>query len=247
VARLRREAIVLCSLRDSRVLVFHGVVFAKAWLVTEVCVGGALRELLDNKAEPLSLHEQMRLAAETALGVAYLHSSEVNFCHGDLKAANVLLTAERQVRLADFGSAKAGMRTHGLTVTAGGCEASSSYTTCWAAPELFCGSPVCAATDIFALGITLWEIFTRDLPFKNMQEDSAQRAIENGERPALDNTTVVPTKRAVAIIRACWEQQPDKRLSANSVAAVLQKGVCLLDASGGGDAAAAVGPSPVAP
>ena len=69
----------------------------------ELCAGGSLKSLLMDPEEQLDLGMQLRFAAETATGVAYLHMSDVAIVHGDLKADNVLLTRDHSCRLSDFG------------------------------------------------------------------------------------------------------------------------------------------------
>lgn len=90
----------------------------------------------------------MRLAAETATGVAYLHSDEIKIVHGDLKAANVLLTAEHSgVRICDFGMAEAKDRSKSMTSVGMGSSASAGITVAWTAPEVLQNEDKSFASD----------------------------------------------------------------------------------------------------
>jgi hypothetical protein len=120
--RLTREAAILCSLNHPNVVHIFGVVSARAWLVMELCPGGTLASLLLDPDEALPPATLARLAQEAATGVAYLHLSDVAIVHGDLKADNVLLTAERSVRLSDFGLADAKGRSKSLTAAGVGAQ-----------------------------------------------------------------------------------------------------------------------------
>ena len=79
----------------------------------------------------------------------------------------MLLTARRTVRICDFGMSEAKDRSKSMTLVTVG-NSSSGLTVAWTAPELLKGEPKTYASDIFALGITLWEVFCRGTPFKGM-------------------------------------------------------------------------------
>ena len=189
--RMKREATIMCSLNHPNVLCVMGVVPDRGWIVMELCTGGTLKvrptrptiavcavpdthamwqELLLDEELLLEEADLFRLAAETATGIAYLHMTDVAIVHGDLKAANVLLTAERCVRICDFGMSEAKDRSKSLTSAALSTNSSGGLTVAWTAPEVLKGEPKTYASDVFALGVTLWEIFMRATPFKGMPE-----------------------------------------------------------------------------
>ena len=76
----------------------------------ELCAGGPLDKYLHDPDNVLDAVEKVRLAAETATGMAYLHMREVDIIHGDTKAGNVLLASDKSVRICDFGMAEANNR-----------------------------------------------------------------------------------------------------------------------------------------
>jgi serine/threonine protein kinase len=88
-----------------------------------------------------------------------------------MKAANVLLTGSRRVCIADFGLSEAKDRSKSMTRSAQGSGSSGGgMTVAWSAPELLNGEPKSFATDVFALGVTLWETFMRATPYKGMPD-----------------------------------------------------------------------------
>ena len=184
----------------------------------------------------------MRLATETATGIAYLHMPDVAIVHGDLKAANVLLTATRTVRICDFGMSEAKDRSKSMTAAATS-SSSGGLTVAWTAPELLHGQPKSFASDIFALGVTVWEVFMRATPFKGMidmvrrlpprlaaaKESGLKQSrlavqvvfnqlLANG-RPPINRDTTPP--RVCAIIEGCWAQEAKRRPTAGTVACIL--------------------------
>ena len=76
------------------------------FLVLEFMSGGALHSLLQNVEEELTRRECLQFALDTAVGMNYLHTLRPPRIHRDLKSANLLLSCTRQVRVADFGSAR---------------------------------------------------------------------------------------------------------------------------------------------
>lgn len=121
----------------------------------------------------LSLEQRLELFLQIADAVAAAHS--VGVLHKDLKPANVLITPEDagwQVRLTDFGSSKLidpqrladyGITGLGLTMTSSVLDDSASGTPLYLAPELLSGVPPTAASDVYALGVMLYQLVVCDL------------------------------------------------------------------------------------
>ena len=158
VKSVRREAMIMCSLNHPNILRVFGVVPERAWIVMELCEGGSLDVLLRDVDEVLDRETTARIAAETATGIAYLHLPDVSIVHGDMKAGNVLLTKDRSVKICDFGMSEAKNRSKTMTAASVG-RSGAALTVAWSAPELFEDSPKSNATDVYALGVTLWEIY----------------------------------------------------------------------------------------
>jgi non-specific serine/threonine protein kinase/serine/threonine-protein kinase len=124
-----------------------------------------------------SLQERMRLFIQVCEAVAYAHRNLV--VHRDLKPANILVTAEGQVKLLDFGVAKLiAPDDHGLTRTAAPLTPSS------AAPEQLLGGPVTTATDVYTLGLLLFELLTGNRPWSPAGAPIAHAMRVVLERPA---------------------------------------------------------------
>jgi len=215
---MRREATIMCSLNHPNILRVHGVVSERGWIVMDLCEGGALDEALKDPEQAFDDATQTRLCAEVATGVAYLHMKEVSIVHGDMKAGNVLLTRDRSARLCDFGLSEAKNRSKTMTSAANaGATESNALTVAWSAPELFTAEPKSFATDVYALGLTLWEIYERATPFASMPEAAVVNQVLSGRRPKLAKTP----ESTRPLVEACWSEDPKERPGADRVALML--------------------------
>src|SRR5678815_1150735 len=120
------------------------------------CEGRSLREVI--RAGPVAPREAFSIAFGIAQGLWAAHRR--NIVHRDIKPANVILTDDGFVRIVDFGLAlligDSRVTTSGVTVG----------TVAYMSPEQTSGSKVSANTDIWSLGVTLYELLTGHLPFR---------------------------------------------------------------------------------
>ena len=125
-----------------------------------------------------TLAERIRLFTQVCEAVAYAHRNLV--VHRDLKPANILVTMAGQVRLLDFGVAKLlAAEDSDLTRTVG-----APMTPASAAPEQLLGAPVTTATDVYTLGLLLFELLTGTRPWSPAGEPIAHAMRVVLERPA---------------------------------------------------------------
>lgn len=121
-----------------------------AWLVLELCEMGSVADLLAHRGGSTLTEPQVAaVGSATARGLAHLHDN-LHLVHRDIKAGNLLLTASGEVKLADFGIARAtdGAAAKGTTIGS----------PLWMAPEMIEEGRLDAAVDVWALGITLIEM-----------------------------------------------------------------------------------------
>ncbi|GBF97019.1 hypothetical protein Rsub_09492 [Raphidocelis subcapitata] len=154
---------------------------------------------------------------EVAAGMVYLHAR--NVLHGDLKAANVLLTASpaapfgATAKLSDFGLSRvlASDATHRSTRSVG------TITHC--SPELLRSGRASTAADVYAFGILMWELWSGRTAFAGCHYGEVfERVVLRGERPAAAAAADAPPGYA-SLMRDCWSGDPSARPGFASVLA----------------------------
>ena len=137
------------------------------WFVMEYVDGENITEYL--RREPRSAREIIQLFCQICEAVRYAHSHAI--IHRDLKPSNIFVTEDRRIKLLDFGIAKQmDMANRESSVTIAGLRL---YTPAYAAPELQSDNDVGVFTDIYSLGVILYELLTGSLPYPDGLSDHA--------------------------------------------------------------------------
>ncbi len=160
VARFRRERQILASLehRNIATLLDGGVTpDGRPFLVMEYVEGEPLTTWCD--ARGLSVRDRIVLFRQVCAAVQYAHQSLI--VHGDIKPGNILITADGTAKLLDFGIAKLLGTDDAMPLTHGGAR---PFTPEYASPEQIRGQPLTTASDVYSLGVVLFELCTGRRP-----------------------------------------------------------------------------------
>jgi tRNA A-37 threonylcarbamoyl transferase component Bud32 len=175
--RLQREAQSVAKLRHENILEifdYSGPDSASAYIVTEFIDGSTLKELVT--ARPIAFPEVAALIA-VGIGEALSHAHAAGIIHRDVKPDNVMIRKDGVLKLMDFGIAQV-IDLQRMTVT-GQLLGSPAYM----APELIEGKPLDFRTDVFAVGIMLYQLATGSLPFAGKNPHEVLRRIVEGKFP----------------------------------------------------------------
>jgi serine/threonine protein kinase len=158
IARFKKEALLSASFSQENVVAIYDFLYMQRayYLVMEFVDGEDLRTLIDCSA-PMSTELAAMIILEIAHGLEYTHNQ--NIIHRDIKPSNVLISEEGNVKLIDFGVAKDDTNQR-LTMT-GLIVGTPSYMS----PEQAHGDPLGPQSDLYALGILLYEMLTGIKPF----------------------------------------------------------------------------------
>ena len=218
MARFQREAQVLAALSHPHIAAIYGLEESGGVraLVMELVEGPTLSERI--AAGPMPLAEALALARQ--IGEALEAAHEKGIVHRDLKPANIKLTADNQVKVLDFGLAKAydpeaasgGNLTHSPTLTLDATRAGVIMGTAgYMSPEQARGKPVDKRADIWAFGVVLLEMLTGKSIFEGETVSDTLAAVLRAEIDWRQLPADTPPKVRRLLAR-CLERDPKRRL-----------------------------------
>ena len=205
--RFVREAQAVSSLDHPNICTVHEIDESEngqLFICMTYYEGQTLREII--RAGQTSVVSRLSMVIDIASGIAKAH--EQGITHRDLKPSNIIITKDGVVKIVDFGLAKLASNTK-ITKTG-----TTVGTLAYMAPEQIKGHDVDHRCDIWALGVTLYELMTGKLPFEGEQELSLLYAIVNEEPapPSKINPAIAPALES--IIRQTLQKAPEKRFAA---------------------------------
>jgi serine/threonine-protein kinase len=205
VERFRREARLVAQLSHPHIVtvIDRGTDDGQQFIVFEYVDGENLKQLL-GRTGPLPTRRAIELAVQIADGLAFAH--EHGLVHRDVKPQNVLITPDGDAKVTDFGIARSLDVEHGVTQT-GTVLGTSNYLS----PEQASGRPTTRATDVYSLGVVLYELLTGEVPFPGENFVAvAMRHVNETPPDVLERRPDVPLRLAAAVDRAL-EKDPARR------------------------------------
>jgi len=207
VERFRREARAVAQLSHPNIVtvIDRGSSDGHQFIVFEYVEGENLKQLVE-RSGPLSVDRTIELGIQIADALAFAHAHEL--VHRDVKPQNVLIDAAGDAKVTDFGIARSLDVERGVTQT-GTVLGTSNYLS----PEQAAGEPVTPATDIYSLGVVLYELLTGEVPFRgdNLVVVAMKHVTEHPPS-LLDQRADVPPRLARAVERAL-EKDPGRRFA----------------------------------
>ena len=207
--RFDEEGQIVAKFRHPNLVVVFasGEIDGQRYIVMEYVAGGTLSERIAHG--PLNPNEALAIVRSMADALRYSHENGI--VHRDVKPANILFTATNEPILSDFGIAKSVALDSANTVP-GSVIGSPLYM----APEQLLGKPVSDKTDVYSLGLVLYEVLTGKVPPRQL---SIVRSASDVE--ALEDTLPSDSKFCAPFIGECLRLDPSERPSAQQCVALL--------------------------
>ena len=183
------------------------------FIVMEYLEGETLKKKIERG--PLKIEEAIEIAIQIAQGLTRAH--EHGIIHRDIKPANIMLTTDGVAKIVDFGLAKLSGRTM-LTKTG-----STLGTAAYMSPEQARGEPADHRTDIWSLGVVLYEMLVGKPPFEAEYANALVYSILNSQpKPLTGVRTGIPMELERIVARALAKPVADRYQHADELAAVLR-------------------------
>ena len=208
--RFAREARTVAALDHRNIVTIHSVeeVDSHRFITMQLVEGDTLGKLIPKRG--MALPDLFRVAIPLADAIAAAHAKGVT--HRDIKPANVMVAENGQVKVLDFGLAKLMPEDTGETLVSGPTPAGSVMGTInYMSPEQLRGEEADHRSDIYSLGVVLYEMATGAVPFQGKSSLDVAASILR-DRP----TGVTEVRRSLPrhldrIIRNCLDEDPDRR------------------------------------
>jgi serine/threonine-protein kinase len=212
VERFRREAQAAANLSHPNIVpVFdwgeeRGTYFIVMELIDGVSLAGKLHDV-----GTLSPTESVRITAAVASALSYAHRTGV--VHRDVKPGNILLTADGQVKVTDFGIAQA-ISTHDNLTQAGSVMGTATYFS----PEQAEGHAVDGRSDVYSLGVVLYEMLTGRPPFVGDSPVAvASMHVRQALTPARSINPAIPSDLDAIVTKALAKRLPERYPTADDL------------------------------
>ncbi len=204
IARFRREAQSAAKLTHANIVsIFDvGEEAGTHYIVMEYIAGTTLKQVIQQDA-PLSTQKTIHIAGRIAKALEFAHEHDI--IHRDIKPQNVMITQSGEIKVTDFGIARLGSSS---TMTRTGTILGTAH---YISPEQAQGGLVGPTTDIYSLGVVMYEMTTGELPFRG--ENPVSVALKHINETPLTPRSVFPgmPENLEAVIMKAMSKNPNDR------------------------------------
>ena len=188
------------------------------YLATEFMKAGSLDKILHNREEwpdsMLTPYVRWRFCHDIAMGMHYLHLHQpMPILHRDLRSPNILVDEDLRAKVADFGLAR--VREEGASFSA-----TPMVPVAWSAPEYINDERFFKASDVYSYGVVVWEVHSRQWPYKGKPIGQIVKEVSNGKRLLIPDNC---PKELADLIQLTWAHDPTKRPDFSTISDVLER------------------------
>ncbi len=217
--QLVREAQAVAMLEHPNICAIHGIEQTDEFnfIVMQYIEGITLAESIENAT--VGVEEFKLIARQIVTAVAFAHSH--GMIHRDLKPGNIMLTTGGEIKVLDFGLAKVIQKTQ---IFEGEIDNNSNFsnngliigTVSYMSPEQLRGERLDYRSDIFSIGIVLYELLAKKNPFNHTSQAETIAAILSDEPPVLGRFALNFPQHLVSLVEKCLQKKPNDRFQSAS-------------------------------
>ncbi|HPO24098.1 MAG TPA: serine/threonine-protein kinase [Arenimonas sp.] len=225
VQRFIREARAMAALNDPHIIQIHfiGQDGEQPYFAMEFVDGESLSSLLEREG-PLKTADALKICQQAARGLACAHAQGV--IHRDIKPSNLMLNKRDQLKIADFGIAFTQKDFSKKLTATGDVVGTPGYLS----PEVCLGNPVDARSDLFALGIVLYEMLSGHIPFNDPSPLKLMLSVVESEVPDIRKLNQSIDTETVGILNRLLAKNPEDRYqSADQLLSAITKHPAMTD------------------
>jgi serine/threonine protein kinase/Flp pilus assembly protein TadD len=205
--RFAKEAIAASALDDPNIGTIHEIAEEdnQFFIVMSYYEGGTLKEKITSRPAGLEIRDALDIAMQIARGLTKAHKKGI--VHRDIKPGNILFTEDGQVKIIDFGLAK--LKGSSILTKSG----TTLGTVAYMSPEQAQGLPADQRSDVWSLGVILYEMLTGKRPFQGEHEQSIMYLIINEEPEFINKVRGDVPHQIARIVEKALAKKKEKRFS----------------------------------
>lgn len=207
VKRFKEEAKTLASLGHSSIVEVYDYVAnsSACHLIMEYFEGHPLDLYIRNVTGPIPEDAAIDIYIKVLDAMNHIHKK--NIIHRDIKPSNIMINDKSEIRLLDFGIAKNTENDPTLTKIG----ASAGYTPMYMSPEHCNGSPITKYSDIYSLGVTLWQMLTGKAPYEEFTQGQIYLKVANEPLPSIQTVYQNVSQKMNTIVQKATHKNPKER------------------------------------
>lgn len=205
--RFIEEARTLGSLNHSSIVTLYEYIANNNGyhLIMEYLKGKPLDSYIKEDSGPIQESRAIDIFIQVLEGIEYIHQN--NIVHRDIKPSNIIIDSKDKIKLLDFGIAKNNQDNPNLTIVGNGVGGTPMYMS----PEHVSNQPITIKSDIYSLGVTLWQMLTGVAPYEGMTIGKIYTKIEAASLKDIQSVYAHVSLKMNEIVKKATKKNPNDR------------------------------------
>ena len=205
--RFIEEARTLGSLNHSSIVTLYEYIASNNGyhLIMEYLKGKPLDSYIKEDSGPIQESRAIDIFIQVLEGIEYIHQN--NIVHRDIKPSNIIIDSKDKIKLLDFGIAKNNQDNPNLTIVGNGVGGTPMYMS----PEHVSNQPITIKSDIYSLGVTLWQMLTGVAPYEGMTIGKIYTKIEAASLKDIQSVYAHVSLKMNEIVKKATKKNPNDR------------------------------------